>query len=110
MPAGDQHPFDYPVKSHKRRHNPSAYRDYHSFKSFLRDEFIFRCVYCLSRETWNLNDDFFGVEHFQPKRDNWRETGGYFNLLYACNHCNSAKGTAPLSIELHRSEEHTSEL
>jgi hypothetical protein len=39
--------------------------DYTSFKPWLRDEFIFRCVYCLTRERWcPAGHEDFSVEHF----------------------------------------------
>lgn len=37
----------YPANSHERRHGPLGYVDYKSYKPWLRDEFTFRCVYCL---------------------------------------------------------------
>ena len=40
--------FDYPAPQEKRRHGPSGYRNYESYRPWLRDEFDFRCVYCLS--------------------------------------------------------------
>jgi hypothetical protein len=44
--------FDYPSLPHARRHGPQGYADYKHYKPWLRDEFSFRCVYCLCRETW----------------------------------------------------------
>ena len=41
--------FTYPRSRHIRRHGPHGYRDYRSYKPWLRDEFAFRCVYCLWR-------------------------------------------------------------
>ena len=45
--------FEYPTSPHSRRHGPAGYRDYGSYRDWLRDEFTFRCVYCLHREQWN---------------------------------------------------------
>ena len=45
-------PFDYPAQPHIRRHGPIGYADYASFRPWLRDEFVFRCVFCLRRESW----------------------------------------------------------
>jgi hypothetical protein len=85
-------PFAYPTTPHARVHGPSGYRDYADFKPFLRDEFAFRCVYCLEREMWYPNRaDSFAVDHFTPQvLDPTRETD-YDNLVYACVRCNSAK-------------------
>lgn len=47
-------PFNYPDAPHRRRHGPRGYADYASYRPWLRDEFTFRCVYCLLREQWGL--------------------------------------------------------
>lgn len=46
-------PFIYPAVPHVRRHGPMGYADVTSFRPWLRDEFSFRCVYCLLREQWD---------------------------------------------------------
>ncbi len=101
MVAGDRPSFEYPTREHVRRHAPVAYRSYRSYRDFLRDEFIFACVYCLSRETWNLNASFFGIDHYRPKSRYPAITTDYLNLVYACNECNRIKGTSELPAELH---------
>jgi len=40
-------PFTYPAQPHVRKHAPAGYKDYTEYKPWLRDEFEFRCVYCL---------------------------------------------------------------
>lgn len=45
-------PFAYTSTPHQRRHGPSGYDSYEAYKPWLRDEFVFRCVYCLEREMW----------------------------------------------------------
>src|SRR5689334_15828352 len=85
-------PFEYPQKEHQRRHTPRQYAAYPEYKDFLRDEFLFRCVYCLVRETWQGSGRFFSVEHFAPKSKHSELTCEYGNLLYACMDCNCAKG------------------
>jgi hypothetical protein len=57
MSAGAIGVFDYPVGTHVRRHGPQGYLDYKHYKPWLRDEFSFRCVYCLCRETWFPDGD-----------------------------------------------------
>ncbi len=42
--------FDYPEPRLERIHGPAGYSTYESFRPWLRDEFTFRCVYCLKRE------------------------------------------------------------
>ncbi len=86
--------FDYPHQPHARKHGPRGYVEYTSFKDWLRDEFQFRCVYCLSREMWYPNrSDSFTVDHAKPLSDPAfaHLSRVYDNLLYACTRCNSAK-------------------
>jgi hypothetical protein len=60
-------PFAYPTTPHMRRHGPLGYENYQNYKPFLRDEFTFRCVYCLERETWYPNREAsFSTDHFEP--------------------------------------------
>jgi hypothetical protein len=58
--------FDYPNRLSHRRHAPSGYAKYESYRPWLRDEFIFRCVYCLKREQWGHVTSEFDIDHFQP--------------------------------------------
>ncbi len=37
-------PFQYSEKAHMRKHGPSGYLTYETYKDWLRDEFSFRCV------------------------------------------------------------------
>lgn len=101
MPAGDRHPFAYPTSPHTRRHAPPLFTRYQKYKPWLRDEFVFTCVYCLSRETWNRNSNFYGVEHYKPKSKFEAGRVDYANLLYACNDCNRIKTDKILPAYLH---------
>jgi hypothetical protein len=86
--------FQYPSLL-RRRHGPDGYTDYRKFKPWLRDEFVFRCVYCLIRERrlpWGADD--LGVDHWKAKSRHPEAICQYENLLYACNHCNTAKADA----------------
>jgi hypothetical protein len=85
-------PFDYSPPLAQRKHGPQGYASYASFLPWLRDEFSFRCVYCLSREQWIVRLGGFVVEHFSPS-SSWPHLALiYDNLLYACNQCNLTKG------------------
>lgn len=85
-------PFAYPTAPHVRRHGPSGYDDYGTYKPFLRDEFTFRCVYCMEREVWYPNrDGSFSADHFIPKKIDPAKETDYTNLVYACVRCNSYK-------------------
>lgn len=89
----------YPNAPHVRKHGPNGLIRYQSYKPWLRDEFTFRCVYCLERERWYPNGgDSFGVDHIKPKADERFKhlECVYDNLVYACNRCNTAKASHEL--------------
>jgi hypothetical protein len=66
--------------------------DYQSYKPWLRDEFTFRCVYCLERERWYPSRAAaFSVDHVTPQVDDATRICDYENLVYACLRCNSSK-------------------
>ena len=83
--------FDYPESRPERIHGPNGYESYESFRPWLRDEFTFRCVYCLKRETWGQATGEFELDHFQPQSLVPNLSLDYFNLVYACRRCNSVK-------------------
>src|SRR3977135_4178953 len=85
-------PFVYPPVPHVRRHGPAGYADYASYRPWLRDEFSFRCVYCLTREAWGPFRGQYAIDHFLPAALLPVETADYGNLLYSCITCNAAKG------------------
>ncbi len=66
----------------------SRYRDY---RNWLRDEFTFRCVYCLRRETWLTLPADWEIDHYLPKSEHPEAATDYENLVYACNRCNRTK-------------------
>jgi hypothetical protein len=87
-------PFTYSKRPHLRKHGPTGYIDYATYKPWLRDDFFFRCVYCLERERWDRNGHAgFGVDHVKPKgKPEFASLiCNYENLVYACNRCNSLK-------------------
>src|SRR5947209_20503873 len=84
----------YPVARHDRRHGPRGYSDVESYRPWLRDEFAFRCVYCLFREQWGRVKAGFTLDHFLPVSVHPEHQHSYDNLLYACVACNRAKGAA----------------
>ena len=83
--------FDYPDSRSHRRHGPRGYAGYQSYRPWLRDEFTFRCVYCLTRERWGRVTGEFDIDHFQPQRLAPDLARQYTNLVYACRRCNSVK-------------------
>jgi hypothetical protein len=87
--------FQYPRQVHVRRHGPVGYANYQSYKPWLRDEFEFRCVYCLWRERWHsVGEDAFSVEHLESRAAAPARICDYDNLVYACCRCNSVKTDA----------------
>jgi len=88
-------PFIYPLEPHVRRHGPQGYANYAGYRPWLRDEFSFRCVYCLIREQWSQHG-LFGIDHFLAVTHRPKSVDHYENLLYACSTCNAAKGECVL--------------
>ena len=88
--------FDYPITPHTRKHGPVGYATYAAYRPWLRDEFTFRCVYCLAREQWGRVTGEFGVDHFQPQTRSPQQALDYENLLYCCQSCNALKGNADI--------------
>lgn len=86
-------PYRYPAIPHVRRHGPAGYADYGAYRGWLRDEFDFRCVYCLQRERWGQLTRGFELDHFLPQAIREDLALEYDNLLYACASCNGAKGS-----------------
>ena len=86
--------FDYPEKRSHRRHGPAGYADYESYREWLRDEFCFRCVYCLKRETWGRVTGDFELDHFEPQSVRPEKALDYLNLVYSCRKCNLTKSAS----------------
>jgi hypothetical protein len=84
-------PFLDPPTPHVRRHGPAGYADHAGYRPWLRDEFSFRCVYCLLREQWGRVGGVFDIDHFLPVANRPDLAVNYDNLLYACTTCNLAK-------------------
>lgn len=83
--------FRYPAGPHARRHGPDGYSNYRSYRPWLRDEFDFRCVYCLIREQWGRVTGEFDTDHFLPQAVDRGHALEYDNLIYACRTCNLRK-------------------
>ena len=85
--------FDYPSGPHLHIHGPRGYADNDSYRPWLRDEFRFRCVYCLSREQWGRVSGEFDLDHFVSQKARPDLVANYDNLVYACARCNLAKAS-----------------
>jgi hypothetical protein len=85
-------PFSFPSSAPGRKHGPGGYSNYQEFKDWLRDEFDFRCAYCLERELWYPSRQAaFAVEHILAQAQRPDLICDYDNLAYACLRCNSHK-------------------
>ncbi len=84
-------PFAYRLRPHVRRHGPRGYSDYRQYRNWLRDEFSFRCVYCLFREAWLTRRQNWQIDHFVPKSIHLEGALDYDNLVFACSCCNHSK-------------------
>lgn len=89
--------FDYPTRASHRRHGPSGYSDCERFRPWLRDEFDFRCVYCLERETWTKVIRGFEIDHVVPVSKAPELALDYDNLVYSCARCNGTKSNQAIS-------------
>lgn len=83
--------YAYPKSRHERTETPREYKDYGSYKRFLRTEFFGRCVYCCEPDS-HRGSDQFGTDHYRPKVLFPELEVVYSNLFYCCNSCNSRKG------------------
>ncbi len=86
--------FNYDDDHRKRKHGPRGYKDYSGFRPWLRDDFDFRCVYCLNREQWGVLKGSFDIDHFIPREIDPGLELLYDNLVYACHRCNLTKSTS----------------
>lgn len=87
-------PFAYPTQRYRRRHAPRGYKKYRQYRPWLRDEFSFRCVYCLKRETWNPQRKEWHLDHFVPQAECAAKRNDYDNLVYSCASCNLTKSNS----------------
>jgi hypothetical protein len=78
--------------------------DYRSYRPWLRDEFAFRCVFCLIRERWGQVTGQFDLDHFVPHVQHPEQSPEYENLVYTCHGCNLRKGDQKLPNEFLNSE------
>jgi hypothetical protein len=89
-------PYSYPAIPHNRRHGPGGWNSYQKYLEWLRDEFAFRCVYCLEREVWRDMRGRMHIDHFEPQALRPDLKCEYTNLLYLCPACNSQKSDSIL--------------
>ncbi len=88
--------FSYPTEPHRRKHGPSGYSNYESYRDWLRDEFSFRCVFSLIREQWVERIGNFDIDHLRPRSEHPEQTQDYDNLLYLTHRMNLIRGRREL--------------
>ncbi len=88
--------FAYPMARHRRKHGPAGYKGYESYRDWLRDEFSYRCVFSLIRETWTGRTAYFDIDHLRPQSADMTLICDYDNLLYLTHRTNLRKGKLPL--------------
>lgn len=88
--------FAYPLSPPGRKHGPQGYLRYESYRDWLRDEFAFRCAYCLMRENWLRGSVGFQIDHCLPMLAAPARALDYDNLVYTCPWCNQAKAHVPV--------------
>jgi hypothetical protein len=82
--------FVYPEEPHQRKHGPTGYTDYESFRDWLRDEFSYRCVFSLFREPWPQTR--FHIDHLIPQKERPDLVCDYDNLILLEGRLNLVKG------------------
>ncbi len=89
-------PFGYPNAVHSRQHGPQGYADYPEYRDWVRDDFSFKCVFCLYREVWLGGSTVFHLDHAVAQKHEPGLRLVYDNLLYLCSFCNLSKQAKPL--------------
>ena len=85
-------PYEVPAAAYVRRHGPTGL-EYNDYKDWVRDEFQFRCVYCMHRERWEKDGwRLFQLDHVIPQTVNPALINTYTNLVYSCPSCNWTHG------------------
>lgn len=82
--------FVYPDEPHQRRHGPVGYTDYESYREWLRDEFSYRCVFSLLRESWPQIR--FHIDHLISQKERPDLICDYDNLILLEGRLNLVKG------------------
>jgi hypothetical protein len=88
--------MNFPTSPHVRRHGPYGLT-YDKYKDWVRDEFQFRCVYCLHREKWCKDGwRLFQLDHVIAQTTDEAKKHIYENIVYSCGSCNWTKRERPL--------------
>jgi len=89
--------FAYPIEPYRRKHGPVYHgKEPESYREWLRDEFSYRCVFSLWRETWIGRHGHFDIDHLKSRVSRPDLIRDYDNLLYLSHRINLRKGRKPL--------------
>jgi len=76
-----------------RRANRAECQHYSTYLKTLREDFKERCGYCDDSDTLRIRS--YTIDHFVPQNPSGFahtiKSNYYYNLVYACRYCNSAK-------------------
>jgi len=79
-----------------RRSQPARlYRDYTEYRALLRQDFHYRCAYCLTHEYFVGGEAGCTIDHHRPLRGPHARPdllAEYTNLYWCCRECNENKG------------------
>src|SRR5262249_39905090 len=78
----------------QRRSDPPQKSNYRDYKPILREDFQYRCAYCLLHEgdPYGGGLRHFQIDHFRPRVKFPLLLTTYSNLYYCCAWCNRNKG------------------
>jgi|SRR5690554_1395846 len=81
---------EFRAKTPKRRNITTTVSNYRKHKDNLKIDYLDRCGYCNSIDTWRFV--WFEIDHFVPQKylKTIKDTD-YINLVYACRSCNNSK-------------------
>ena len=66
--------------------------EYESYRPWLRQDFEFRCAYCLRHEFFFGGGEAGEIDHFRPRHLFPSRVNEYRNLYWSCRKCNAVKG------------------
>lgn len=76
-----------------RRDNRAVCKHYTSYRDTLKEDFGNRCGYCNDLDKYRIRS--YTIDHFVPQNPadfvHRLAPNDYYNLVYACRYCNSAK-------------------
>jgi uncharacterized protein (TIGR02646 family) len=77
--------------NHPKRTCKTTYKNYRSFKKYLKADFNSRCGYTDCPDFWFGGSKTFHIDHFKPKIKNPKLEVEYSNLVYCCSYVNILK-------------------